>query len=115
MKDLLTGEEFQPKKISQKFKIPQNRIKYHNKKASELRKTKAAIDKPLHKNFLILNEIMNGKNEAMFHVQFLLGKGFNFKVSNRMATHESKNYFCVYNYILIHDKDYTKIIRDDRY
>lgn len=115
MKDLLTGEEFQPKKISQKFKNAQNRIAYHNKIANEQRKKNAKLDKPLHKNLKILNELMVGKNEATFHDQFLLGKGFDFSVHNRMALYNNANYFCVYQYIKTHNNNYTKIIRDDRY
>jgi len=115
MKDLLTGEEFQPKKISQKFKTAQNRIKYHNQKSNELRKKKAKVDGPLHKNLRILNELMEGKSEETFHDQFLLGKGFDFKVTNRVLSHKDQPYFCVYQYIKIHENGHTKIIRDDRY
>jgi hypothetical protein len=114
-KDLLTGEEFEPKKISQKFVNAKNRITYHNKKSNELRKKNAKLDKPLHINLKVLNELMDGKKEETFHDQFLLGKGFDFKVFNRLVTHKDKTYFCIYQYIKIHDNQHTKFIRDDRY
>lgn len=115
MKDLLTGEEFEPKKSSQKFANAANRIKYNNKLANEFRKSKAFIDKPLSKNLKILNELMYGKKEAAFHQEFLLGKGFDFRCTNRVDTYRGTRYNCVYQYILVHNKAYTKIIKDDRY
>lgn len=115
MKDLLTGEEFEPKKNSQKFANAANRIKYNNKLANELRKSKAFIDKPLNKNLKILNELLSGKKEAIFHEQYLLGKGFDYRFTNRVDIYEGIRYNCVYQYFIIHNKPNTKIIRDDRY
>lgn len=57
-KDPLTGEEFQPKRSNQKFSNMENRIKYHNDKANQLRKKNALIDKPLRLNQKILDKLM---------------------------------------------------------
>ena len=117
MKDLLTGEELIPKKSSQKFATPANRIKYNNWKASLERQQNAKLDKPLRLNKRILDELLFEKDEAQFSQDFLLGKGFNYAVSNRIQKYEGINYYCIYEYIIINDNKVktTKIIRDDRY
>jgi len=115
MIDLLTGEEFEPKRSWQKFATSENRIKYNNQCAKKIRKEKSILDKPLYQNYKILCELMKGKREAIFHQQFLLGKGFNFSTHNRIQEYDSKNYYCVYQYIMIHEKENTKFIYDDRY
>jgi hypothetical protein len=114
MKDLLTGEEFEPKKISQKFSNSKNRIKYNNNKASKLRKDKAYIDKPLNNNLRILNELMKDKKESKFHNEFLLGKGFNFNLSTHIDIYMERKYYCIYQYLMITEKEHTKFIRNDR-
>ena len=115
MKDLLTGEEFEPKKSSQKFANAKNRIKNNNMLANDFRKEKSVLDKPLSKNLKILNELMSGKREASFHQEFLRGKGFDFKAVNGLEQHEGKYCPCVYQYMLLRDGENIKIIRHDRY
>jgi very-short-patch-repair endonuclease len=100
-KDLLTGEQFLPKRINQKFTSANNRITYHNKKANELRQSVAYINKPLHTNIRILNEIMKGKKDSIFHKQFLLGKGFSVGVHTHIVEFDGKNHYAIYNYIII--------------
>jgi hypothetical protein len=113
-KDLLTGEQFLPKRINQKFVRAENRIAYHNKKANELRQSIAYIDKPLHVNLRILNELMKGKKEKIFHKQFLLGKGFSFGVYNHVVEHQGNNQFSVYRYIIIRgENEQIKIVLND--
>lgn len=110
--DLLTGEQFLPKRRNQRFLSSQNRIKFHNIKAAEIRIAKSFIDKPLHLNYRILNSIMKGKNETFFHKQFLLGKGFYFGVQTHIENYKGKNCIAVYNYIVIpHENDQIKIVR----
>ena len=117
MKDLLTGEDFTPKKSSQKFATPANRIRYNNLKASRERKANSKLDKPLRLNKRILDELLTEKSEATYSQDYLLGKGFNYAVSNRIQGHDGRNHYCVYEYIIINDNqsNTTKIIRDDRY
>ncbi len=112
--DLLTKEEFIPLRINQKFAVPYNRIKYYNDKANEFRHSIAYINKPLHNNIRILNEIMKGKKEAIFHKQFLVGKGFYFGVHTHVKEYAGNNQYAIYNYIFFTVKDeQVKIIRND--
>ncbi len=113
-KDLLTGEPFLPKRTNQKFINAKNRTAYHNKKANELRQSTLYINKPLHTNVRILNEIMKARKEATFHKQYLLGKGFSVNVHTHFMEYEGKSQFAIYQYILISmANDQIKIIKND--
>jgi len=113
-KDLLTGEEFYPKRNNQHFAKPENRIRFHNNKAQKLRNSLAYINKPLHRNLQILNEIMQEKIELIIHKQYMLGKGFSFKVFNHIEPYNGVNEKCIYQYMIISlDSEKIKIIRND--
>jgi hypothetical protein len=99
-KDLLTGETFIPQRINQVFASSANRITFHNVKATKLRHNSAYVNKPLHRNLKILNELMFGKKEQKFHKQFLIGKGYSFNVFTHYQKIENKNIPCIYNYAL---------------
>ncbi len=112
--DLLTGEEFIPKRSTQKFANAKNRIAYHNMNATKLRQSISHINKPLHQNLRILNELMNDKNEAVFHKQFLLGKGFSFSVHTHLEKYNDNNFCAVYQYIFFPlENQQIKIIKND--
>ena len=99
--DLLTKEEFLPTRINQKFAKAANRVKYYNDKANEFRHSIAYINKPLHLNIRILNELMRGKKEAIFHLQFLYGKGFSTGSYTHIEQYNSKKQFAIHKYILL--------------
>lgn len=113
-RDLLTDEEFIPLRINQKFARPMNRVIYYNNKANELRHKVAFVNKPLHINIRILDEIMKDKTESIFHQQFLLGKGFSFNVHTHYEKYDGKNHNAIYQYIILRlENDKIKIIRND--
>jgi len=113
-RDLYTNEEFIPKRINQVFATSANRIAYHNKKANELRHFVSYIDKPLHKNLKILNEVMAGEKFKTFHKEFLKGKGFCFNICNHLNNLNGKSYFAIYQYTLISlENEKIKIIKND--
>ena len=112
--DLLTGEEFIPKRSTQKFANAKNRIAYHNFNATKFRQSLSKFNKPLHQNIRILNEIMKDKEEAIFHKQFLLGKGFSFSVHTHLEEYNDKNLCAVYQYIFFPlENQQIKIIKND--
>lgn len=114
IKDLLTGEEFIPKKSSQKFACSKNRIKYNNLKAKESKLSRAYIEEPQINNLKILKELLVDKKEGRFHRQFLIGKGFNFYITTHMDKHENVNYPCIYEFMIINlGNDYVKIRKND--
>jgi hypothetical protein len=110
--DLLTGQEFLKKRINQRFSCPQNRIKYYNKKANEIRHTLFYINKPLYSNFRVLSEVMGSNEEAVFHKEYLKGKGINFAIHTHYENYEDKARTAIYNFILIAlDNNSIKVIR----
>ena len=112
--DILTREEFIPTRNNQKFACRENRIKFHNNKANELRQHIAFINKPLHKNYKILLELMDGVYEKEFHKQYLLGKGYEFGIYTHLEKIVGKNQFAIYDYTVIPTDEYNiKILRND--
>ncbi len=114
-KDLLTGEEFVPSRITQKFAAAENRIIYYNNKANEERHKNGFINKPLHTNVRVLDSLMDGVPEKTVHREFLLGKGFNFGILTHYMKYKGVSYPAVYQYIIIRDgEDKIKIINSNK-
>ena len=110
--DPLTGKKFTAFPANQVFATDENRIRFNNLKAKELRESKSEIDKPLLINFRILNQLMAGKKEEVFHKQFLLGRGHSFMVLTHYEERAGKNFMAVYNFIIVsQDGDKIKIVR----
>jgi hypothetical protein len=105
--DLLTGEDFVPKKISQRFATPQNRIKYNNNKANALRQERAFVDKPINSTHRVLRELMKNSKKQEFYKQFLLGKGVDFRVSNNTVKVDGFLRYALYEFIYIFDDNDT--------
>ncbi len=111
-KDKLTGEPFLPKRINQYFISAANRIKYYNDKANQLRHNAAFVNRPLHDNLRILDELMSNEKEVNLHKQFLAGRGFSFFVHTHYEEYEGRMEIALYHYIIIKINDeHLKIIR----
>jgi len=111
-KDLLTGEEFETNRINQNFISAKNRIKYYNNKAQKLRRETARINKPLHNNLRILNELLANKTEIIKHKQFLLGMGYSFGVHSHYEKYNGKSCIAIYQYIIVKlENEHIKIIK----
>jgi hypothetical protein len=112
--DLLTGETFIATRINHKFAKPKNRIKFHNIKATKLRHSVQNINKPLHQNLKILNEIMVDCMKKKLHRQWMLGKGFNFGVMTHFVEFGEEQRKCIYDYSITNhkeDADYIIVTR----
>lgn len=103
--DLLTGESFYPKRITQNFANAENRILYYNRKANSIRHSVMYINTPLHKNLKILNEIMDDKEKGVFHKQFLEGKNYSLDVMTHFDSYNNKRVACIYHYAIINIED----------
>jgi len=113
-KDLLTGDNFKPKRTNQKFKCAENRIKFNNRKAKDRREKMNFINKPLKDSFLILNELMKNKKEEVFHKEFLKGKGISFKIFTHYQLIDGKSYPSIYDYTLINlESNHIKVLKND--
>ena len=113
--DPMTGNKFYPTRINQRFETKQNRIDFWNKISNEIRHKKSAKDRPLHLNFLILTNLMQNRNEAIFNKHYLLGKGFKFGCYTHIEKFRDKTNFGLYDFIIVTDgTDNIKIVRNDR-
>jgi hypothetical protein len=115
--DPYTGLTFEAKRRNQVFATRQNRIDYHNEQAAQLRDEKAPLNKPLHENLKILKSLMEGKKEARFHKEFMLGGGFSFMHNTHSVEYKGKVVFAIYGYLWYrevdekgHLTDYIKIV-----
>ena len=109
--DPYTGENFFAKRINQTFATPANRIKFHNKSASELRKERAFLDKHVHKNHLICKQIYVEGSDNVFDNMWLLGKGLRSDATNHQVPYQGIIRNCIYEYMLIPIENKTKIIK----
>lgn len=113
--DPYSGEEFFKTRINQRFAKPENRIKYYNDKSNLLRWKLSFVEKPLRKNYTIINSLMKNAKEKDFHKEYLRGTGFNFSVFSHFSKHGEKKYPTIYEYLIIADEnERIKILRDDR-
>lgn len=115
-KDPLTGEEFIPKRVNQRFASSTNRIRYNNNQANDLRKKRAVIYGPLNKTHLLLIKLMNGKNEATYSKEFLKGYGVELNLFNHIVKIDDIGHHAIFEFVLIFlDNNTVKIIRHGRY
>lgn len=103
--DPLTKEKFIPKKISQKFASPANRIKLNNMKASKLNQERAFIDKPCRKSHLALKSLYKSDSDNIYNMHFLEGKGIDFTSWNHIInTKKYGKLYAYYEFALRHIK-----------
>ena len=114
--DPLTSEQFIPKKSSQRFARPENRIKHHNQKASILKQERDFLDRYFRKNHMIIKAIYVVGGENIFNSFWMEGKGFRFDATNHRIEYLGKYVNCVYEFILIEIEgtDNIQIIKNDR-
>lgn len=119
--DPYTGESFQAKRRNQVFATAQNRIDFHNEKAAQVRTEKEPINNALHKNRQILQSLLQDKEVAIYHRQFLLGAGFSFRQCTHFDKYEDRKAYGVFEYLWIREMDEqgqltenVKIIRNAR-
>lgn len=101
-KDLLTGQEFVPKRQNQLFMSSKTRNDFHNSQALRERGLRAFVSEPLIRNHKILLGIHNRLGEKLtFTKEYLKGKGFNFSVLTHFEFFEDKTLPALYNYIYV--------------
>lgn len=114
--DPLTGEKFFAKRVNQKFARPENRIKFHNSQANELRKETSVIDKVIKRTHKLIRQLMGNKSEAEFSKDYLDGYGVNLDAFNHLVAIKGVNYPAVYEFVIIVVNDnLIKIIDYGRY
>lgn len=115
-RDPLTREEFIAKRVNQKFAKPENRIKFYNSQANELRKETSVIDKVIKRTHKLIRQLMGNKSEAEFSKDYLDGYGVNLDAFNHLVAIKGVNYPAVYEFVIIVVNDnLIKIINYGRY
>jgi hypothetical protein len=95
---LYSKEEFYPSRSNQKFANRQCRVDYHNDKNNTIRKKTAFINKPLMKNYKIFSELLADKSEGIYHSQFLIGKGFSFKIFTNLKEYNDGYAYAIFEF-----------------
>ncbi|WP_339918433.1 hypothetical protein [Yeosuana marina] len=111
--DPLTKEQFVPKKITQKFATPANRIKFNNMKASKLNQERGFFDKPCKISHRELKALYKLDSKKTYHTYFLEGKGVDFSAYNHLVDTKYGKLPAYYNYALrkMSNPDYYQIIK----
>lgn len=110
--DPLTGEQFVPRRMNQRFASRSNQVKFNNLKAARKRKAKARHDRVLDKNRNILQRLLGDKKEVVLSKDYLLGAGFNFRMQTHSLTSGQKVFVCIYDYAYTRlENNQYKIVR----
>ena len=114
--DPQTGEVFFPKRANQKFARPENRIKFNNDAANELRKEREHINKPIHIAHVKLRKLMDGINEAEFSFDYMDGAKIDFNLFNHYVLHNEIKRRAIFEFIIIiyRFNKRIKVIRHDK-
>lgn len=96
--------EFIPKRNNQIFAKKEYRVAYHNEIHNSFRRKLSGVNKELISSYKVLLEILDNKQSAMVHYQFLKGKNFSFKVFTGFVKTEKGTAYQLYD---------TSIIRID--
>jgi hypothetical protein len=108
-KDPLTGELFFPKRANQKFARPENRIKFNNDAANELRREREHINKPIHSSHLKIRKLMFGKIKAEFSFDYMEGAEIVFKAFTHYELYRGLLRPAIFEFIVIIDEPNKKI------
>jgi hypothetical protein len=107
--------EFIPRRSNQIFISSIARKNYHNNINNTIRKNMAYINKPLMKNFKVFSELLADKDEAIFHNEFLLGKGVSFEVFTNLKEYKDGVAYAVFEFWYFKvDNFHYKVKRYDR-
>jgi hypothetical protein len=107
--DPQTGELFFPKRVNQRFARRENRIKFNNDAASELRRERESINKPIHSTHLKIRKLMLGKNKAEFSFDYMEGAEIVFKVFTHYELYRGLLRPAIFEFIVIIDEPNKKI------
>lgn len=105
-KDPLTGEEFVPKKISQRFKTRSNQIKYNNDLQSKRRQSLGFILKPMAKTHRILTQALGKKSEVKLHKEWLKGAGADMTLLTHVEKINGENFRALFNFSIRVENEY---------
>lgn len=92
-----TGESFVPKRTNQRFARRANQIAFNNAKAKELRDQHLVVDNAIKRNWLIIKDLLNGKESIECSYDRLSNLGFAFRHFNNMRLRQDMSYYAIYD------------------
>ena len=107
--DPLTGEKFFATRANQKFARPENRIKFNNDAANDLRREREYINKPIHSSHAKLRKLMLGKIKAEFSFDYMEGAEIVFKAFTHFELYRGLLRPAIFEFIVIIDEPNKKI------
>jgi len=108
-KDPLTGEIFTPKKVTQRFKNPENQIKWNNNLQSQRRQSLGVILRPLQKTHRILTTALGRKEYVRLHREWLKGAGADMTLFTHIESVNSERFHSIFNFKITLDGQYYLI------
>ena len=113
-KDPLTGEEFIPHKINQKFASKENQVIYNNALAKQRRDFRSRFINPIENNFRILFHLLGKKERMTIDKDELLQKGYRFGALTHNVYWQGRVYaMCFTRGVFIDDDNLVSIIKCD--
>ena len=106
-----SNEEFIAKRSNQIYACKEYRVESNNIKQRALRKTTEYTDKMLHKNYKILNSLLNNDESNSFSLDYLKGAGFDFKYFTSAKSDNKSTYYCIYDIAFKKTDDSNIIIK----
>lgn len=95
--DPFTKEQFIKSRSNQVYANRKNQVKHSNQKAKEKRESLASINKTLHSNLKIIQNILGENTSVIKSHEFLLGAGFSFESITHARRVDDLSYYCVFN------------------
>jgi hypothetical protein len=114
-KDPLTGEEFIPKKVTQRFKTPSNQIKYNNQLQSKRRQFLNLLLTPMTRTHRILTKELGNKPFVKLHKQWCKGAGADMTLFTHIEQIEGKQFRAFFNYSITVEGEYYIIKKLPKY
>jgi hypothetical protein len=110
-KDPLTGEEFTPKKVTQRFKTPSNQIKYNNQQQSKRRQFLNVILTPMTRTHRILEKELSGLQEVKLHKEWCKRAGADMTFFTHIESIHGKHFRSLFNFTISAENDFYIIKR----
>ena len=115
IKDPFSGEEFIPKKITQRFKTPSNQIKFNNQLQSRRRQFLGMILKPLNRTHRILTKALGESSSVRLHKEWLKGAGADMTLFTHIEKMDNVNFKAIFNIAISVKEEYYIIQKIGNY
>jgi hypothetical protein len=99
-KDLLTGEEFIPKKVTQRFKTPANQIKHNNLQQSKRRQLLNVLLTPMTRTHRILTKELGKKPQVKLHREYLKGADADMTLITHVEKIDGRQFRALFNFTI---------------